>query len=409
MNDAGFDGLPASPFDGSPFDGMTIERLRGRRGMKWSRYGDEVLPAWIAEPDTAVCPAVRDAVEALLDRGDLGYPADGAARSVAEEFSVRQQRRFGWSADPSLVRVAPEAIQVISFFVDRCTAPGEPVAIHLPAYPPILDELSAQGRRAAPLAWQRLGDSWTTDPSDLERAAEAGARALVLVNPHNPTGRVWRRDELVALAEQVLALDLVVLADEVHADLVHPDLDIGAEHIPFASLSPEIADLTLTLNAATKSFNLAGARCVVAHVGRSPRFDTFRDIPPTQWSEVSNVGVEATLAAWRDGDEWLDAFVDELVERRDTVIETLGLHLPELGHIPPEASFLAWIDCAPLGLDAAPSEFFLDRALVALSAGELFGSASNAHVRLNFATAPRILDEILERMVTAVDLWRERA
>ncbi len=386
-----------------PFAGVTLDWLRTRRGMKWTRYPDDVIPAWIADADTTVCPPVRDAIEALLDRGDLTYPDDADVPAIVDEFVARQERWFDWSPDPALVRLVPETIQVISVLVDRCTAPGEPVAVHTPTYPPILDELVTLGRPLVSLPWERDGDGWSTDLSRLETAADDGARLLILVNPHNPTGRVWHRDELEALAEVVVRRDMWVLADEIHAELTHD----GRSHVPFASVSDEVAARTVTLTAASKSFNVPGTKCVVAHVGQGPGWDPFRAVPATQFGEISNVGATATLAAWRDGDEWLDGFRTAIDERRGQLAAALDVYLPEVDHAVPEATFLAWLDCRPLGLPDEPAQFFLDRARVALGIGPTFGPGGDGRVRINLATTAPILDEIVERMVTAVDLWRD--
>jgi cystathionine beta-lyase len=392
--------VAGAPID--PFGGVTIDWLRTRRGMKWSRHPADVVPAWIADADTAVCPPVRDAIEALLDRGDLAYPDDAWGPSIVDAFVARQARWHGWEPDPALVRLAPETIQVISLVIDRCTTTGEPVAVHTPTYPPILSELEALGRPLAALPWERDGAGWVTDVARVDAAADAGARLLVLVNPHNPTGRVWRRDELEALADVVRRRDLLVLADEIHAELTHDD----RPHVPFASLGADVAARTLTLTAASKSFNLAGTKCVVAHVGTAPGFDPFRAVPATQLGEISNVGAVATIAAWQHGDEWLDAFRVAIDERRQQLDEALRRHLPEVIHSPPEATFLAWLDCRPLELPPEPATFFLDRARVALGAGPDFGPGGAGSVRVNLATTRDILDELVERMVTAVDLWR---
>jgi cystathionine beta-lyase len=386
-----------------PFAGVTLDWLRTRGGMKWSRYGDDVIPAWIADADTTVCPAVRDAIEALMDRGDLTYPDDANVPSIVEEFVRRQAERFGWSPDPTLVRLVPETIQVISVLVDRCTAPGEPVAVHTPTYPPILDELATLGRPLEPLPWERDGDGWSTDLERLHAAADRGARLVILVNPHNPTGRVWRRDELEALAEVVVGRDLLVLSDEIHAELIHDD---EPSHVPFASLGDEVASRTVTLTAASKSFNIPGTKCVVAHVGTSPRWDAFRAVPPTQFGEISNVGAAATLAAWRDGAAWLDGFRAAIDDRRLQLAGALAEHLPEVDHALPEATFLSWLDCRSLELPSEPAQFFLERARVALGVGPTFGPGGEGRVRVNVATTAAIVDEIVERMVTAVDLWR---
>jgi cystathionine beta-lyase len=388
---------------------VTVDSLRRRGGRKWTRYPDDVIPAWIADADTNVCPAVRLAIEDALDRGDLVYPSDTGEDEVAAEFASRQLERFGWDPDPAGVRLVIEAIQAVSFVVERCTGPGEPVGLHTPAYPPILTELATLGRPCRSLPWSVVDGDWSTDLESVLAAADEGMTLLILVNPHNPTGRVWRRDELERLAEVVVARDLVVVADEIHAELTHEGRD-GHElvHVPFASVSDEVAARTVTLTAASKSFNTPGVKCLVAHVGASRRFDPFRAVPRSQLGEIPNLGVEATLGAWRHGDDWLEAFRDEVAARRAQFAAALDEYLPDAVHLPPDATYLAWVDARPLDLPGEPADFFLERARVALSPGPSFGPGGAGHVRVNLATTGPILDEIVERMVTAVDLWRAR-
>lgn len=386
-----------------PFAGVTLEELRRRRGTKWSRYGDEVIPAWIADADTPVAPPTRAAIDALLDRGDLTYPADDEPHRVAVAFAERMATRYGWHPDPDAVILGADIRQVLSVTVDRLSGPGDPVMVHVPAYPPFLEELTDLGRRVAPLRWELAGGSWVTDPAEVVAAADDGARLLLLVNPHNPTGRSWSHEELEALAAVVVECDLLVFADEVHADLQHPP----HRHVPFASISEEVAARTITLTTASKSHNLPGVRCAVAHVGAAAELDPLRTVPPSQWGQISNVGLTSTLAAWSpEGDAWGAAFAAAITARRDRFAAALAEHLPEVHHLPPQATFLAWVDARPLGLPAAPAEWFLERARVALGVGETFGPGGEGRVRVNLATTFEILDEVVERMVTAVDLWR---
>jgi cystathionine beta-lyase len=386
-----------------PFEGVTLESLRRRRGTKWSRDGCDVIPAWIADADTPVAPPVRAAIDALLDRGDLTYPPDDQARQVAETFADRMAARYGWHPDPAAVLLAADLRQLLSVAVDRLTAPGDGVMMHVPAYPPFLEEVAGLGRRVVPLRWEPSGSSWVSDLEEITAAAERGARLLILVNPHNPTGRSWSREELDALAAIVLEWDLLVISDEVHGDLQHPP----HRHTPFASLSPEVAARTLTFTSASKSHNLPGVRCAIGHLGDSPDFDPLRAVPASQWGQISNVGMTATLAAWSpEGDAWGAAFAAAITARRDRFAAALAHHLPEVGHRPPEATFLAWVDARPLGLPIPPAEWFLDRARLALGVGETFGPGGEGRVRVNLATTFELLDEIVERMVTAIDLWR---
>ena len=224
------------------------------------------------------------------------------------------------------------------------------------------------------------------DLDGLRRAA-AGARVLLLCHPHNPSGRVFRRAELEAIAEVVLGSGLFVVSDEIHADLV-----LGGEpFVPFASLSPEVAARTLTLCSASKAFHIAGLRCAVAVFGSDEIRRRFLAVPRHVRGGINILGLEATRAAWLHGQPWLDAATDYLRGNRDLVARRVADSLPGVRHHPPEATYLAWLDCRALRLAPSPFRFFLERAKVALSDGASFGTPGEGFVRLNFATSRRLV------------------
>lgn len=385
-----------------PLEGIDPDRLRERWGQKWSSVGPDVLAAWVADADGAPAQPVVSAVERLLEVGDLTYPHLEAEAQIAGLFADRVRRRHGWVIDPQDVMVGTDIVQLMSFAIDRLSSVDEPVMIHTPCYSGLHREITALGRRLWPLRWTRAGSRWTASPDDVVAGAAAGARLLVLVNPHNPTGRVWTRSELEQLAEIAVTHDLVVASDEVFADLT---LD-QARHTPIASLSPEVAARTVTVTSASKSHNVAGVRCAVAHLGGSPLLDPLRAVPVRQLGSVSNFGFAVTAAVWRDGDDWLDSFRAAIAARRDQAMAFIAEYLPDAVVVAPEAGFLLWVDLGALGLPEPIEEFFLERALVRILGGGDFAQGGEGFVRVNLATSAEMLDEILQRMVTAVDLWR---
>lgn len=371
--------------------------LRAKRGVKWRRPGAQVLPAWVADMDFAVCPAVHDAISDLLERGDLGYP-DWTSNPLAEPFSERMSTRYGWRPDPGHVRGVTDLIQAVQIVTELCTKPGDGVVAHVPNYPPFLASLATMGRQLVPSPMVTSGTRWSFDAERLEKQVRTdGAKVLLLVNPHNPTGRVLDRYELTQLAEIACRHDLIVISDEIHAELIHGN----AEHIPFASLSAEIEARTITITSASKSFNLAGLRAAVAHVGPAWVRDAWDRLPPDLLGATNVIGVEATLAAWRAGDSWLGELRDHLTAQRDhfaTQIHTLAGVTLRL----PEATYLAWLDCTSTRIAGDPSDFFAEHGHVKLSPGPSFGPGGEGHARLNFATSRPMLDEIIKRMSIAL-------
>jgi cystathionine beta-lyase len=350
-------------------------------GFKWASAGPGVIPAWIADMDLDTAPEV---VEALRRRagGDLGYPTwltDPQCGPLAEAFAERMEGRYGWIADPSLVRSFNDLNQAVQVLLHVWTKPGDGVAVHTPAYHPFLTTLEAMERPLHAIRLEPDGDSWRFEVPDL-----SACRVLLLVNPHNPTGRSFTARELNELAEQAERHDLMVIADEIHADLTYEP----HRHIPFATILPE---RTVTLTSATKAFNLGGIRCSVAHLGHPGVRAALKARPPFLYGSANVLGVEATVAAWRHGDAWLEE-TRALLDRNRHLIAS---RLPgRFGYRVPEATFLAWLHVGEPGM----AELIEREAKVLLSDGAGFGPGGADYVRLNFATTEPILTEILTRL-----------
>lgn len=377
-------------------------RLRRRPGTKWHRAAPDVLAAWVADMDFDPPPAVRRALEGRLAVGDLGYPEWVGAGPLADAFAVRMADRYGWSPDPAHVRGFTDVVQALQVVLHLGTRPGDGVALHVPTYPPFLASLAAMGRRLVGVPVARgpgEGGDWSVDAERLERDVTAArCTTLVLVHPHNPTGRSWTRAELAALADVARRHDLLVVADEIHADLTWAPHG----HVPFASLDDDAAARTVTLTSATKAFNLAAVRCTVAHVGPPALRAALAAHPPQLFGELSPLGVDATIAAWTHGEEWLQEVRSVLAANLDRVGAVLAERLPAVGYRRPDATYLAWLDLRALGLGADPAAFLHRRARVLLSSGPDFGPGGDGHARLNVATSPALLDAVLDRIVTAL-------
>lgn len=377
---------------------VQLRWLRAKQGLKWRSAGSGVLAAWVADMDFPTPPPVRESLVELARAGDVGYPEWlHDAVPLREAFADRMARRYGWSPDPGEVREFSDIIQGLQAVLHVSTRPGDAVAMHVPAYPPFLETLTVMDRRLVPIPIERAAQGWVFDTERLARdVAASDVRALILVNPQNPTGRSFTRAELEAVAAVAQRHDLVVIADEVHADLTYaPNI-----HTPFASISADAAGRTVTLTSATKAFNLAGIRCAVAHAGSAAVRRGFAAMPPLIFGAANVPGVTATLAAWRDGDPWLSDVLTRLDANRRTLEKALGPL--GIGYVPPDATYLAWLDCSDLGLPADPAAFFLDRAKVMLSAGPAFGNGEG-FARLNFATSGAVLKEICDRIGVALE------
>lgn len=380
------------------FDDLDIARLRARRGEKWGTYPADVLPVWVADMDFPPAEPILDVLRHALENSDTGYPVNPTPAGLATVFAERVQERFGWSVDPRRVEVLTDVVQGLYIALQVYSKPGDGAIVQTPIYPPFLEAVHETGRH---LIVNELvpGDSgYTIDFDALRAEIDRNTRLLLLCNPHNPSGRVFTRSELEALAEIALEHHLIVVSDEIHADLVYS----GHEHIPFATLGHEIEAQTVTLCSATKAFNIAGLRCALAVFGSEVLQDHFQELPRHTRGGLGSLGLQATEVAWRECQPWLDAVLAYLEQNRDFVATFLREQMPQIRHHPPEGTFLAWMDCRPLELDRAPYWFFLKQAKVGLSYGKHFGPAGRGFVRLNFATSRAILSEALERMAKAL-------
>lgn len=381
------------------FRTFPLAELRHRHSAKWQRFGPEVIPAWVADMDFPMAPPIRDCLAGALQREDFGYPPKGPLDPLPEVFVERMASRYGWHPDPTQVEVIVDVVQGIYITLDRFSAPGEGIVLQTPLYHPFLEAVRETERRLVANSLVFTDQGWQLDLEDLSRAITPDTRILAVCNPHNPSGRVLRRAELEALAEIAEAHDLIVLADEIHADLIYD----GQQHLPFASLAPEVEARTITFNSATKAFNTAGIRCAVAAFGSSALQDQFNGVLRRIRGGPVAYGSEVTRVAWQHCQPWLDEALAYLKDNRDTVTRFVAERMPGVRYLPPESTYFAWLDFNPLGLPEDPHSFFLRRAKVGLSEGPIFGAEGEGCARLNFATDRAILLEILERMAAALD------
>jgi cysteine-S-conjugate beta-lyase len=365
----------------------TLAELHTRRGEKWDLHPPDVLVSTIAEMDFPLAPPVAAALHAAVDRHDLGY-AHARIPRLAAAFAGFAQRRLSWAVDPEQVWLVPDVMVGVGELTGLL---GGSVAFAAPAYPPFLAELPAVGRevRAVP-----LDDDGALDIDRLRALFAAGTRVLLLANPHNPTGRVLPRPELERLAELCAAEDVWVVADEIHAPLVLP----GAMHVPWLAVSDAARHCGFALTSASKAFNLAGLKAAVL-VTAAER--TRERAARLGWlaEHAGLLGVLAAEVAFTEGDAWLDAVLARLAANRDLLGRLLAARLPAVRWTPPQATYLAWLDCRGLGLGDDPAAAFLDRGRVALAPGPDYGAPGAGHVRLNFGTGPELVAEMVERMV----------
>ena len=372
----------------SSFD-TPIDR-RGSDSFKWGKYaGRDILPLWVADMDFAAPPAVLDALHRRIEHGVFGY--GGPWPSLTESVLAHLQGEYGWSIEPEWLVWLPGLVSGLNV---ACRAVDGEVLTATPIYPPFLSAPHFSGRKLNRVDLALDENRWHWDMAALQQATTAATRLFLFCHPHNPVGRCWSRDELLALADYAERNDLVVCSDEIHCGLI---LDADKRHIPFASLSPAAAQRSITLLAPSKTFNIPGLGCAFAVIPNPALRRRFEQAMHGIVPHVNVLGLAACEAALRHGGDWHRELIAYLHGNRDRVAATMA-SLPGVRMAPVEATYLAWIDVRDLRL-AKPAAHFEAHG-IGLSDGSDFGAPG--WLRLNFGCPRATLDEALSRFERAV-------
>lgn len=374
---------------------LTDDEARAALVLKWGMTEPGVIPAWVAEMDYATADVVTDALLAAVQRGQTSYPPYEHGGELGRAYAAWAGRHFGQQIDADRVLPVVDVTAGMRLALDVLSEDA-PVVMPVPAYSPQLEIAQITGRKRVDLVVDPDADSATIDLDALAAAFADGARTLVLTQPHNPWGRVFTRTELEGIRDVVLRHGARVISDEIHAPLVLP----GAEHVPYLSLDGT-ADHAVALVAASKAFNTAGLKCAQVVAGDDATRDRLVDIPMARNDSWSGLGVVAGIAAYDDGDPWLAALVGRLDQQRSLLADLLAEHLPDARMRKLEATYLAWLDLRAYG-HRDPAAVCLNRGRVRLAPGHDYHPGSIGHVRLNIATSPERLTEIVRRMATAL-------
>lgn len=385
----------------NPLEHFSLEQLRERKSAKWRAFGPDALPLWVAEMDVPLAEPIAEALHQAVDLGDTGYPYTG---SYVEAFRDFAAARWDWELRPTQIRRVRD---VMSGVVDALRLVGEiadTVIVSSPVYPPFFMYPVSAGRRVVEAP---LGADGRLDLEMLEESfnlrTTGGQAAYLLCNPHNPTGAVHSREELTRVAELAERYGVRVVADEIHAPLIH-----DGEFTPYLSVDPR----GYSLMSASKAWNLPGLKAGLLIAG-DDAVQELAALPPEISHGPSHFGVLAQTAAYRDGGPWLDALLSGLDSNRKLLGTLLTEHAPEVKYSPPESTYLGWLDFSEVGFDddatpgtekpiQGPAKFLLKEAQVALTPGHPFGEGGQRHARLNFATNQAVLTEAVERIGSAL-------
>jgi cystathionine beta-lyase len=379
---------------------LDFDRVFDRRSSdsnKWRKFPADVLPLWVADMDFPSPPPVVQALRERVEHGFFGYLAE--PNDLPGVVAERVAKRYGWRIGPEAVVTLPGVIAGFNQALRALTTPGQGMLVQTPVYPPILRAAGNHGLRRDEHALTRGADGrYSVDLATFAAALRDDTRVFLLCNPHNPVGRLYGRAELEGMAAACLRRDTWIVADEIHCDLL---LD-GRQHVPIASLAPEIEQRTITLMAPSKTFNLPGLKCAIGIIPNAALRERFQAAAADMVAKINVLGYVAAVAAYRECDAWLESLLAYLKDNRDFLVRQVRATLPGVTVAPAEATYLAWLDCRSSAAGRDPYAFFLERARVALNDGVSFGPGGAGFVRMNFGCPRPLLAEGLERMRAAL-------
>jgi cystathionine beta-lyase len=386
------------------YDFNHVPNRRPTDSVKWNQYDADVLPLWVADMDFPVAEPIQRALRERIEHGIYGYPDVFSKRKTITELQdlivERLQRLYCWQVSAEEILFMPGVIVGLNLTCQSLAAAGGNILVQTPVYPHILHAAQNAGMESHNAMLEQCKDghyeiNWETFETGLNKKT----KLFILCNPHNPVGRVFRKDELEHMAELCLKRKVVICSDEIHCDLLFK----GKRHTPIASLDKEIAQNTITLMAPTKTFNIAGLQCSFAIVQNQELRKNLEQSIKKLGVWVNLFGLTATLAAYRDGQEWLDQVLHYLEGNRDYLYDFVHDQLPILQMVKPEGTYLGWLDCRNAHIQGDLCEFFIKEARVALNEGSTFGKGGEGFVRLNFACTWVVLSQAMERMKAALE------
>ena len=380
-----------------------IER-NGTSSLKYDgkkRYfgTDDVLPMWVADMDFRSPDFIVNALEKRLSHGILGYniKPEGFYTSVINWL----KRRFDWEVQQDWISFTPGVVSALNFGVLSLTEPGQKVIIQTPVYAPFFKVVKNHNRQLIVNELKLQHGRYVMDLNHLESQIDEDTKAIILCSPANPAGRVWTKEELLALGNICLKNNLIIISDEIHSDLILK----GHKHIPLASLSKELADITVTCMAPSKTFNIAGLASSVIITSNPELKQRFDMLPNSLDLNNGNLfGIEALQAAYTHGDEWLKQMLAYLDGNMDFLENYINQHLPKIKIVRPEGTYLVWLDCREMGMK--PMElrrFFIEEAKVGLNSGTDFGQGGEGFMRMNVGCPREIIVEGLRRIQGAME------
>ncbi|KYG26629.1 MalY/PatB family protein [Alkalihalobacillus trypoxylicola] len=376
----------------------------GTNSLKWDmlneRFGsDEILPLWVADMDFRAPEPVLKALKDKIDHGIFGYPAHAKSLDLAVQSWLK--RRYDWKVDENAFVYTLGVVPALSYLIQTFTEPGDEIIIQTPVYYPFYDVIEKNNRTIIrnPLKMEDL--RFEMDFEQLEASISSQTKMLLLCHPHNPGGRVWKRDELEKLVSICKKHNIYIVSDEIHADLLYK----GQKHIPIASIDEEMKDRIFTCLAPSKTFNLAGMQASYVVIEDAKKRLEFKKHLALTFTGMNNSFAEVAMeAAYKGGEEWLQHLMDYIEDNYKLVVDTLSKSMPKIKWMQPEGTYLLWLDFSELGM--TPSErktWLIEEAKVGFNHGSMFGEEGSQFERMNLACSASTIKEAMQRLQNAYE------
>lgn len=381
----------------SDFYLVPIEELRTHKSEKWRAFPGDVLPLPVAEMDFPVAEPIRRTLMEMVNKSDLGYL--GSIPEMGEAFAGFASRRFGWAPDPLQVRIAADVGVGIVETLRVITEYGDKILINSPVYPNFWTWATETHLEIVDVPLIRIesgvdGIHWDLDWESIESAYKSGIKVHLICNPHNPLGRVYTRSELERIATLAEENNVIVISDEIHSPLTFNE----EKFTPFLSLSDSARSVGITVTAASKGWNIAGLKCAIIVTEDAKLHEKLNAIAPATHYRASLLGAFATVAAFEEGEPWLDSLMFQLDSNRQLVTSLVAEKIPLAKTHMPHCSYLSWIDFSEYQLGDDPSLYLVENSKVAFVPGARFGEKFSQYIRLNFATSPAMIEEAINRV-----------
>jgi cystathionine beta-lyase len=358
----------------------------------------DVIPMWVADMDFKTPGFIIDKLMSRLQHEILGYSF--RPEEYFNSISAWIEKRHGWRIENDWICFCPGIVPALNFCTLSYTRPGDSIIVQPPVYTPFFSAVETHGRNLIYNQLTEKDGKWSMDFESLTASVNESIKMIIISNPHNPVGRAWSRQELETLAAICLKNNILILSDEIHCDLVLP----GYIHTPIASISEEVAEITVTCIAPSKTYNLAGlstsSLIIPNHVLRK-YFN--RKIESLHIGNGNIIGTVASIAAYSEGEEWLMALLEYLDKNTEYVMNYCAELIPEIIPVRPEATYMMWLDCRKLGMNGKElQEFFVCKAGVGLNEGSAFGPGGEGFMRINIGTTRQIVARAMEQIKKAV-------